>query len=56
MKYRLQLATHWQFHPRDVDELTLDEFDHFALQADAIERHEDEERRKLRAQQARTGR
>lgn len=50
------MATHWRFHPRDVDELTVQEFEHFGMQADAIEKHEQDEQRKLRQQKARTRR
>jgi len=52
----VQFATHWHFHPRQVDELTVDEFDHFGLQADAIAKDDEEQRRKMRQQQARTRR
>ena len=52
-KYRIQFATHWHFHPRDVDELTVDEFEHFGMQADAIAKDEEKQRRELQQQKAR---
>lgn len=54
--YRLQMATHWSFHPRDIDELTCEEFDHFAAQADHMEREQEEQRREQRHARARGGR
>jgi hypothetical protein len=50
------MATHWHFHPREVDELTVDEFDHFGMQADAIARDEEKQRKQMERQRARTRR
>lgn len=53
-RYRVALATHWSLHPRDVDEMTCAEFDHFAWTADKIaEEHKRQQREAERQRQQR---
>jgi len=59
-KYRIGFATHWHFDPRQVDTFYITEFDHFAEQADAIEREnakqQAEQEKQTRQINARRGR
>lgn len=48
-RYMVEMATHWQLHPRAVDTLTLDEFDTFARMADEIARERAEQQRQADA-------
>lgn len=60
VKYRIAFAARWRLHPRAVDDLYVDEFDHFAKVTELAMREEEKQRAEMekqrRAARARTGR
>lgn len=49
-RYRVQIAHRFGFHPRDLDEMTCQEFDEFARAVDDMAREEDRQRREAERQ------
>jgi hypothetical protein len=48
-RYRIAIAYRFHFDPRQIDEWTCNEFDHFARACDEIEKENERQRREAEA-------